>query len=476
MTKQNVLNVLYIGLGIALFMFVLYRAIVLSITYDEVWLFYLASLPCSEIMYDPNCFQSANNHVLNTLLVKLVLLIDDKTIWLIRLPNVLAFVLYYISGIALFKQISSNKIFQLSGVLLASCMPFVLDFFSLSRGYGLALSFQLCSMACLLVYLNRFQYKYLIIGFVTAALAVYSNFTWLNFFIATWGVFNLSVYFFTSKEKTIFSFLKLNLPALCCTIILTLLSFKPITYLRQQDEFKWGSNAWIDSFHHFAKDLNYSNSFGFAVLTQVFVFALFVLTGYLMFKHFHKNASTQFSKLLFVFILLCTLITITIAQRFLLNVMYIDGRKALMYFIFIPLLFLFCLELLVKSNTHFKNSIAVLFTILFVGYNAFKINPKASKEWWFDEYNSEVLDYISKHQIPNHNGITISWAFGSSFNFYNKMVYNHKLNPIEIIDDKLINDKSAYYYIMHEDKSKVPQNYILVEQFGELGYLYQNTH
>jgi len=53
----------------------------------------------------------------------------------------------------------------------------------------------------LLVYLNRFQYKYLILGFVAAALAVYSNFTWLNFFIATWGVFNLIVYFFTSKEK-----------------------------------------------------------------------------------------------------------------------------------------------------------------------------------------------------------------------------------------------------------------------------------
>ena len=475
MKKQNVLNVVYIGLGIALFMFVLYRAIILSITYDEVWLFYLASLPCSEIMFDPNCFQSANNHVLNTLLVKLVLLIDDKTIWLIRLPNVLAFILYYIGVIALFKQISTNKILQLCGVLLASCSPFVIDFFSLSRGYGLALSFQLCSMACLLIYLNRFQYKYLIIGFATAALAVYSNFTWLNYYLATWGVFNLIVYFFTSKEKTIFSFLKLNLPALCCTIILTLLSFKPIIYLRQQDEFKWGSNAWIDSFHHFAKDLNYSDSFGFAVLTQVFVFALFVSTGYLMFKHFHKNASTQFSKLLFVFILLCTLITITITQRLILNVMYIDGRKALIYFIFIPLLFLFCLELLVKSNTHFKNSIAVLFTILFVGYIAFKINPKACREWRLDEFNEEVLDYICNHQIPNHNGITTSWAFGSSFNFYNSMVYNNKLNPIEIIDDKKTNIISAYYYILHKDKHKVPQNYILVKQFGEIGFLYQNT-
>ena len=283
------------------------------------------------------------------------------------------------------------------------------------------------------------------------------------------------LYFFSPKRKTIVSFIKLNLPALCCTIILAVLILKPITYLRQQDEFKWGSNAWIDSFHHFAKDLNYSNSFGFAVFTQVIVFALFVSAGYLMFKHFHKNTSTQFPKLLFVFFLLCTLITITIAQRFLLNVMYIDGRKALMYFIFVPLLFLFCLELLVKSNTHFKNSIALLFTILFIGYSAFKINPKACREWWLDEFNAEVLDYISKHQIPNHHGITISWAFGSSFNFYNKMIYNNKLNPIEIIDDKKTNNISSYYYIMQEDKSKVPQNYILVKQFGEIGFLYQNT-
>ncbi len=81
---------------------------------------------------------SVNNHVLNSLLARSSVLAFGLSEWSLRLPNVLAYGLYLFCGAALCRRLSGAA--AVCGFLLFAANPFVLELFSLSRGYGLALA------------------------------------------------------------------------------------------------------------------------------------------------------------------------------------------------------------------------------------------------------------------------------------------------------------------------------------------------
>ena len=82
----------------------------------------------------------------------------NHSLFIARLPNIIAFVvyayfayrfadhlLYFFSGMALFILLLFN--------------PFVLEFFSLARGYGLAMAFELGSLFYLMIFSNALEWK-----------------------------------------------------------------------------------------------------------------------------------------------------------------------------------------------------------------------------------------------------------------------------------------------------------------------------
>src|SRR5690349_20945978 len=84
-------------LSIFVFLYVLYRAVHVGITYDEAWTLksFVPLGPMHIINYSPS---DANNHILNTLLIKLFYFIEPTAIFFSRLPTVLAFILYLYSS------------------------------------------------------------------------------------------------------------------------------------------------------------------------------------------------------------------------------------------------------------------------------------------------------------------------------------------------------------------------------------------
>ena len=69
------------------------RAVVLGITYDEAWTIndFVHQRVINILNYTP-C--DANNHILNTLAIKLVYFLTGASTFTTRLPNVLAFIVY----------------------------------------------------------------------------------------------------------------------------------------------------------------------------------------------------------------------------------------------------------------------------------------------------------------------------------------------------------------------------------------------
>lgn len=115
----------------------LHRAATQSITHDEAltYLWFLSGSARELFQFD------ANNHPLLTLLAKLsthFLGVSEVTF---RLPSVLAAALYAAGILLLCRDLFGRGGRSLLAAALATLNPFVLDFFSLARGYGLALAF-----------------------------------------------------------------------------------------------------------------------------------------------------------------------------------------------------------------------------------------------------------------------------------------------------------------------------------------------
>src|SRR5690606_10228180 len=96
-------------------------------------------------------------HILNSILAKFCLLIFGQEVWAGRLPNVLSFLLYFWATYRFSLYIFKEKWWWvLASVSFFIFNPYLLDFFSLCRGYGLSICLMFYSVWILI---SGFQEK-----------------------------------------------------------------------------------------------------------------------------------------------------------------------------------------------------------------------------------------------------------------------------------------------------------------------------
>ena len=149
------------------------RAFLVPLTYDEAAAYYLYIDNDLGALFD---FDNAGNHLLNTLLTRLSVMAFGASPIALRLPNVLAGVLYLAVVVAFVRRVPLPAIGFAGSVLLAT-NPYLIDFFALGRGYGLAVALLLAAVFALLRHA-------LALSLVLAALAVAANFSTLPAFLA----------------------------------------------------------------------------------------------------------------------------------------------------------------------------------------------------------------------------------------------------------------------------------------------------
>ncbi|MCX6578298.1 MAG: hypothetical protein NTV82_18155, partial [Candidatus Aminicenantes bacterium] len=135
-------------------------------------------------------FNSANNHFLNSLLAKISSALGGTSEFVLRLPNLLAYAAYLLFAFLILNRFVKTKIIVLCGYLLLSLNPYVLDYFSLCRGYGLSLGFLMASLFFFFSFLDRTagpgpsRHRRLRYSLIAASLAVLSNFSLLNIYLS----------------------------------------------------------------------------------------------------------------------------------------------------------------------------------------------------------------------------------------------------------------------------------------------------
>lgn len=180
----------WIGLGIVVLsgVYMVLRAIYVPPYTDEVTTFFDYVRPGDFQPYYARL--DANNHVLNSLLSRLSYLAFGGSMFSLRLPNVLSFILYavYLFRFRRFFRLSST---WLTWIVLMTVPVYLLSFFHLCRGYGISFALLTGALYHCLVYSKTVRPKDLYVGLVFLSLAVWSNLALMITVLVVAGLFSL---------------------------------------------------------------------------------------------------------------------------------------------------------------------------------------------------------------------------------------------------------------------------------------------
>jgi hypothetical protein len=152
---------------------------------------------------------SANNHLLTTFLSKLMYSISGDRIFFLRIPSLLAFVLFFFSSKSVISKCVVEK-HQLVVFISLHTIAWIFEYFGYIRGYGLALGFFFSAFACFYQWAESKDIKYFIFFLLSLWLSFFANLSVFNsiaifaFYTLLYLIFNYSKF---SKLKLVLHFL-----------------------------------------------------------------------------------------------------------------------------------------------------------------------------------------------------------------------------------------------------------------------------
>ncbi|MEM6967403.1 MAG: hypothetical protein AAF573_21745, partial [Bacteroidota bacterium] len=380
---------IFVGLAIALLGYTSLRAHLLSFTCDEAST-YFSHLPRSvfQCFYSEVCWSDANNHLLNTFLMQVSTGIFGVSEWTLRLPNLFGHFLFLVFSTLLVRRFSSNFWVGLAGFCLLNFNPYLLEFFSLARGYGLGIGWMMMSIYFLMRWIEEPKWTLGMYCYVGAIFSVLSNFVFLNYWASLCAVFILLIFFEKIGLKKALDFRWLSLPFVSA-IVLFFLLVKPIQFLRNKGEFVFGKESFWDSFEGLVRVSLMSQGYLHPYTTHTFIgiaISLLIFSTLYGFYHYGKNQKQLISKIHFAAVLLLALLLLGVfVQYYLLDVKFLEGRKATM------LLPLFGLNVYVLLQQLYHRGFLKLVTIFSIGISTFSFvhfqrtfDLQETIEWSYD--------------------------------------------------------------------------------------------
>ncbi len=156
--------------------YLLLRAFFLEPLHDEAatFFYYIES----GAFWGPDMMLDANNHLLNSALGHWIYRVFGENLFLIRLPNVIAFAFYFWGIYQFIKPIHSN--IHKSLILLGTtCIPFILEYFANTRGYGISLGLFVFSLSYIRDFVVNKNIKSAYWSALLVCLSVYANLTFV---------------------------------------------------------------------------------------------------------------------------------------------------------------------------------------------------------------------------------------------------------------------------------------------------------
>ena len=317
--------------------------------------------------------------------------------------------------------------------------PFLLDFFSLARGYGLALGFQLCSLYYLLLFIKEHKQRDGFIALAIGALTVLSSFTLLNFWLVLFGIVSLTPFLFKQlypqRRNVIYNFI--------IAFGLVAVIWTPVKKLQEGGSLFYGGNAgfYNNTLVSLAKYTGYSHvaTPGIYAALNAFltVFLLIVIFAF----YFRRWLHTVKNVLLALLLLCCAAI---ILQHVLLGTLYVIDRTALYLVPLFILVLCFSLDDLPRNGVVKVLSAGI---VVAFGLNFFaRANWNKAALWSFNAPTGEILQMLNEQGKRSKKVLLLDypWIFDNVFKKYAATGRYPWVKIVEKVNDQEI-VKSDYY-------------------------------
>jgi len=454
----------YLLAGFSVFAYCCVRAILLDITTDESYtVMYYASDTWNEVLTNIQK-PSANNHILNSILVKLSSYLFGFKVFAIRIPSLCALILYITFSYKLSKLIVQRKTLVFLSFCILISNPYLLEMFSLARGYGLSLAFLVTSIYYLLKYLhNSNKTVNLVLALFLLLLAVYSSFIIINVWLAFAGfLFIFQVFVVkTGLFKTLGIYLAFS-------IILTLIIWEPVRVNIAHNEFYYGGVLGIvfDSIYDLFMCLDYDNVMGsnyFAfmpgIFFSIFFISIFSIFNSVRYKYINNNMHINlFAITIILFIVLASIGT----QFTLLGTPVAKARTALFLF---PLMLLNLMALVscyfqadvtkAKSNLIIVQIFSGL-CLIFIFHDISSWQITHSPYWRYNAENKKIIRFIQSSASKlgyrqNQFQSASTSRLERVLPYYAKYYSEFKFFKYQILPNI---DNKPLYYILYDDSDK----------------------
>ncbi len=386
----------------------------------------------------------------------------------LRMHSVIAHVIFLLFSYLILKHVKKPWI-KLAGFLILNVNPFLLDFFSLARGYALSLSFMMVSIYYFIEHTKTEKDKHLIICLITALLSTLANFSMMVFVVSLIGLFEC---FMIAKRYTLKSFILKNIPVLMA--ILCLYSFYkwPITKLIEHKELYFGGyiGLWRDtalsSILFYLYGCKYTEIFGYFL--RFLLLAGITVNFYIL---FYKIKTKIFKGLDYVFVLFSFIIIVNYVQHIVLKTNFFTERVALflvlLFFISIINAWHYFSEK--KLSQKILSGITMSILLIVITFTASdSLNLSRSCDWGYDANTKEMVFDMEKQIDKSHKiKLGITWLFEPTINFYRE---TKSLNWLEPVNRDGLNGDYEFYYVNDGDLNSFDKtNKILIKTYPESG-------
>ncbi len=474
---------IFISISLCLLGYSISRAWLLSFTIDEAYSYmnYVKDTYWNIFTYK---FNTSNNHVLNSLLMKLSTELFTPTEFILRLQSTLGHIIFLLCSWAVLKDIR-NPWFRLGGFILLNTNPFVLDFFSLARGYGLAGGLMMASLYFLMKYIQSHKNTglWLALCTISAGLSAMANFSWLNYMLSVSCIALLWAVYVQYQFKNRSFFLKSLIALFLSGAPFFFYLIKIATKLKMANELYYGGRKgfWTDTLGSLIDSTFYHANYPQFITILFQVIIILISTGGLtFFLHrlmIKKEPAEKYGFFIAVSAILVITVLSTIIQHLLFNNPYLLDRSAIL---FIDLFALFASYLFYYTYSSFKFTI-ILYVILLCGYMfnfILAINFTHTKIWIQQSDIKNMmrdLDGIRLKKDPAKKDWYVSarWDCCPAADFYRDIYHYTWLNPIEVRPPTL---KEDYFFYPENDHDTIARaKYKIIKEYPATGFaLYEN--
>jgi hypothetical protein len=449
----------FIFLSLCLAAYTFTRAAMISITHDEVGTYLGYSIsPLMDIIHFKNL--QLNNHLLNSLLVKLTTSIFGVSEFSMRLPNLAAHILYLIFAWKIIRLLTKDKFLMITGFILVNFNPYLLDFFSIARGYGLEISLMTMSIYFLMLYQQKNKPVYIWQSMFLSALGILANFTFITVYFSTIILVNIFLINKVAGDKRSFklsllTIIKHNLPIIIITAGLAALIAGPVMRLNSTGEFSGPGNndgLWASLFRSVIRHSLYGQFRGDNIHIVFLVIAaiMLVLFGYFIYKDRWTIIRSRY-------FLLCALILITCLwfylQHALLGSRYPQQRFALFIYPLYILAFITALDFLVSSSSLLSifRSFMVILSVLVLVHFINSANATYYFDWKYDADTRKMLEENLGEMKKVETESNRQLVLGTYWLTYPSLIYYLMVKEIDWISLETYHDtftkKADFYYV-----------------------------